>query len=299
MSAESITDPADAPGWGAAAVVAVSTLALITGSALLAGGPDLQGYPAALWLGLGALAVQWIAWVPAARARTEHYYDLVGSLTYLGCVIASAGIAWCASHLDARGALVALLVVVWAGRLGLFLFTRVLREGKDGRFDELKRSPARFWIAWTLQGLWVFWTGLAAWILILHPTSSEVGLLDRAGLALWVLGFGIEVVADAQKRAFRADPANRDRWIDTGLWAWSRHPNYLGEILLWTGIAVIGAGQFEGPQWVGLLSPVFVTLLLTRGSGIPLLEEGADARWGDDPAYRQYRDRVPVLVPGF
>lgn len=286
------------PGWGTALVVVAVTVVSLGGTARLAGGPEVAGYPAALWLAAWCLGVQWVAWVPAMLQRTEHYYDLTGSLTFLsGTAAALAVAAGAGGGVDARGGLAAVLVAVWATRLGLFLFRRVRREGKDGRFDEIKRSAARFLIAWTLQGLWVFWTALAAWILVLHPTRAPWGAWDAAGLALWALGFLVEVVADTQKAIFKGRPENRGRWIDVGLWRWCRHPNYLGEITLWTGVAVMGAGQFQGNQWIGLLSPIFVWFLLTQGSGIPLAQARADERWGDDPGYQAYKARTPVLLP--
>ena len=120
-------------------------------------------------------------------------------------------------------------------------------------------------------------------------------LFAAVGLAVWAIGFGIEVVADRQKREFRRQPGNRGRFITTGLWAWSRHPNYFGEITLWTGVALLAAPVLSGWQYLTLVSPLFVYLLLTRVSGIPLLEARAEERWGSDPAYRAYRDRTPPL----
>jgi steroid 5-alpha reductase family enzyme len=104
-------------------------------------------------------------------------------------------------------------------------------------------------------------------------------------------------VADRQKRRFRADPNNRERFIQSGLWAWSRHPNYVGEITLWVGIAFIALPVLAGWQYVTLVSPVFVYVLLTRISGVPLLEDRSEKKWGGNPEYRAYRDRTPVLFP--
>ena len=117
------------------------------------------------------------------------------------------------------------------------------------------------------------------------------------GIAIWSVGFVIEVVADRQKSNFKADPSNEGEFIDTGLWAWSRHPNYFGEITLWLGMAVLAVPVLSGWQWVTLVSPLFVTLLLTRVSGIPMLEKRADDRWGSDPDYRRYKEQTPVLIP--
>ena len=173
---------------------------------------------------------------------------------------------------------------------------RINADGKDKRFDEIKQTPARFFITWTLQGLWVSLTAACALMVISTQTPQPPDVFLVIGLSLWIIGFAIEAIADHQKRVFRRDPANAGKFINTGLWAWSRHPNYFGEILLWTGIAITALPVLSGTQYVVLISPVFVTLLLTRVSGIPLLEKAAEAKWGEDPAWQAYRDRTPVLL---
>ncbi len=223
--------------------------------------------------------------------QTEHYFDLTGSLTYVTVVVTPLVLSGAA---DARALLLAALVVVWAGRLGSFLFARIRRDGRDGRFDALKPSLPRFLMTWTLQGLWVLLT-LAPSLAAMTLQARPLDLFAAVGPAVWAIGFGIEVVADRQKREFRRHPGNHGRFITAGLWAWSRHPNYFGEITLWTGVALLAAPVLGGWQYLTLVSPLFVYLLLTRVSGIPLLEARAEERWGGDPAYRAYRDRTPPL----
>lgn len=274
------------------------TLALVLGTLLaLAGshhGAMLGGLPLFAVAVLAAFLVQWIAFVPAYLRQTEVFYDLTGSVTY---VTVTAALLALAPERDARAVLLAALVVVWALRLGPFLFRRVRRAGSDDRFDEIKPSFPRFLLVWTVQGLWVTFTAMAAWIGITSSVRREFDALAVVGVALWLLGFALEVTADAQKSRFRADPANAGRFISTGLWSRSRHPNYFGEILLWLGVALVAAGALTGWQWVALASPLFVTLLLTRVSGVPLLEKKAEARWGDQPDYEEYVRTTPVLVP--
>ena len=125
---------------------------------------------------------------------------------------------------------------------------------------------------------------------------EPLGVIGFAGIAVWTIGIVIEIVADRQKSAFRANPANKGKFIDTGLWAWSRHPNYFGEIVLWTGMAIIAVPVLEGWQWATLISPVFVYFLLTRVSGVPMLEASADERWGGQDDYEAYKRNTPVLV---
>jgi steroid 5-alpha reductase family enzyme len=258
------------------------------------GGISIGGLPLFALAGAFAFLVQWVAFVPSYAAQTEHYYDLTGSLTYLTVVVGTLVLA---DRFDARSVVLALLVSVWALRLGSFLYRRVKRAGSDERFDTIKPSFSRFLMAWTVQGLWVFLTLSAALAAMTTGASAPFGVPGLIGAAVWAGGFLIEAVSDRQKRVFRSDPANAGRFISTGLWAWSRHPNYFGEILLWVGVALIALPVLTGWQYVTLISPLFVYLLLTRVSGIPMLERRAEERWGDRPDYQDYRARTPVLFP--
>jgi steroid 5-alpha reductase family enzyme len=145
--------------------------------------------------------------------------------------------------------------------------------------------------------LWITLTAGAALAAISSTTRIPLDVWAAVGLAVWLVGFGIESFADAQKSRFRADPANKGRFIRTGLWSWSRHPNYFGEITLWTGVALIAYPALNGWQLVTLVSPLFVFLLITRISGVPILERQADERWGGQQEYEEYKSRTSVLVP--
>jgi len=272
----------------AVALGAVLAWAGSQGSATVAGVPV---FAAAVAL---AFVIQWAVFVPSYLRRTERYYDLTGSATYLlvmtGAVLASGAT-------DPRSMLLLALVAVWASRLGTFLFRRVRAAGRDARFDELKHSFWGFLTAWTLQGLWVSFTLAAALAAVTSVARPPLDAFALGGLAIWLAGFAIEAAADAQKSRFRADPANRGAFISTGLWAWSRHPNYFGEIVLWVGVAVIAFPALSGWQYVTLISPLFVYVLLSRISGIPLLEKRADEKWGGRPDYEAYKAATPVLVP--
>ena len=241
-----------------------------------------------------AFVIQWLVLVPSYLARTERFFDLTGSVTYIAVTL---GVLLLARGWDARRVLLAVLVLVWAVRLGTFLFGRVSRSGADDRFDEIKGSFPRFLAVWTIQGLWVSVTAAAAWIAISASRQVDIDVFAVVGFLLWAAGLAVEVIADRQKSRFRADPAHRGRFISTGLWSRSRHPNYFGEILLWIGVAVIALPVLQGWQWVGMVSPVFVAVLITRVSGVPLLEAKADAKWGGQPDYEEYKQTTPVLVP--
>lgn len=238
--------------------------------------------------------VQMVAFIPAFVMQSERFFDLTGSLTYIALTLLAAALS---APLDARTALLTALVTVWAARLGTFLFRRVRKAGKDGRFDDIKPSFVRFLNVWTIQGLWLTLTSGAALAAITSAERVGVDGFMVSGLLVWLIGLTIEVIADLQKSRFRADPASKGRYIHTGLWSWSRHPNYFGEITLWLGVAIIAAPALQGWQLVTLVSPVFVFLLITRVSGIPLLEKHADETWGGQEEYEAYKARTSVLVP--
>jgi len=266
------------------------------GFAWLAGaqGAAWNGVPVLFACAVLAFAINWAAAVPAILARTEHFYDLTGALSYASVTLAALAMT---GRRDTAALLVAAMVLLWCVRLGGTLFLRVRALGEDKRFRHIKTRPLSFLGAWTMQGLWVVLTASAALAIIALPAAGEPGALFWAGAAAWAAGFAIETVADAQKTAFRRDPANAGRFIDSGLWSWSQHPNYFGEILLWAGIAVMAVPVLSGPAWLVLISPLFVYVLLTRISGTPLLDRAARERWGSDPAYAAYVRRTSKLVP--
>jgi steroid 5-alpha reductase family enzyme len=246
-------------------------------------------------IAVGAIfLIQWLAFIVAYLLQTEKFFDLTGSITYISVTVMAVLLS---QVVDGRSILLLALVLIWAGRLGTFLFRRIHKAGKDARFDAIKVSFFRFLNAWTLQGLWVTLTLSAALVAITTTERKGLDLYTLVGLLVWIIGFSIEATADAQKNRFRANPENKGKFINTGLWARSRHPNYFGEIVLWIGVAIFALPVLRGWQWVALISPVFVTLLLTRISGVPILEKRADAKWGGQEEYEVYKARTPVLIP--
>ena len=258
------------------------------------GGAIAFGFPVfALAAGL-AFVIQWLAFIPAYLLQTEKHFDLTGSVTYVSVTVLAVILS---PSIDGRSILLSVLIMIWAARLGTYLFRRVRKAGKDARFDEIKPSFVRFLNTWTLQGLWVSLTLAAALAAITTINRKGLDLFAVAGLLVWLLGFTIEAAADLQKSRFRANPENRGKFIHIGLWARSRHPNYFGEIVLWIGIAIIALPVLRGWQWLTLISPVFVALLITRVSGVPILEKRADEKWGGQEDYEAYKIRTPVLIP--
>ena len=257
-------------------------------------GVKVFGFPLfALGVGL-AFIIQWIAFIPAFINKTEKFYDLTGSITYI-LVVSSA--VFLSPAANARSYLLLGMVIIWAVRLGSFLFLRIKRAGEDRRFREIKKSYSRFLLAWTIQGLWVTFSLAAALAVITSEVRVDLGSFALVGTLVWLFGFSFEVIADRQKSTFKANPANEGKFINVGLWSWSRHPNYFGEIVLWIGVAIIALPVLQGWQWVTMISPVFITLLLTRISGVPMLEKRADEKWGGQSDYEAYKAKTSVLVP--
>ena len=244
-----------------------------------------------------AYIIQWIVFLPSFYFSTERFYDLTGSITYMIVILTALyhKSEFIGSRSDLRSLLIAGFVIIWALRLGSFLFLRVLKDKEDRRFSEWKKNFHQFLRVWTLQGLWVFLTSVAALTAITSRKIIEPDLFLYIGSFLWVFGFLFESIADYQKRKFRSE--NKNKFIQSGLWSVSRHPNYFGEIVLWFGIALIAFPTLVGPQYVSLISPLFVYLLLTRVSGVHILEKHADDTWGKKKDYKAYKEKTPVLFP--
>ena len=244
-----------------------------------------------------AFVIQWIAFLPAYIFQTEKFYDLTGSLTYL--TIVWYALTFSSNHfsdLSISNITIVLLITFWALRLGSFLFMRIHKDGEDKRFRSIKPSATQFFMTWTLQGLWVSLCSMCALTAISSESGVVVNALFYIGLALFIYGFSIEIIADKQKSKFRSIPENRDSFITTGLWAKSRHPNYFGEIVLWTGIACISFSSLKGMQYLTLISPIFTYLLLVYVSGVRMLEARADKKWGNDQIYIKYKDETSKLL---
>ena len=237
-------------------------------------------------------SIQWISFIPAYIFQTEKFFDLTGSITYLTTVIAALYITDSGKIADY---VIVLCVVIWAIRLGSFLFMRIHKAGEDRRFREIKTNFTRFFMTWTLQGMWVSMCLLC----VLTALSSNSGIIMNnvfyVGLLIFVIGFIIEVIADHQKTVFRKDINNKDKFISTGLWSYSRHPNYLGEILLWFGVAIMSFSSLQDLQYFTLISPIFVYVLLVYISGIRILENQGDKKWGHLDSYKEYLKNTPRL----
>ncbi|XP_029450881.1 uncharacterized protein LOC115087617 [Rhinatrema bivittatum] len=239
-------------------------------------------------------ALQWVLWALAALLKTERFFDLAGSGTSL--LLAHLTLRWGKTK-HQRQKIQTWLVTLWGLRLGAFLFLRILRAGHDRRFNYVRGNPRTFFIYWTVQGVWVFLTLLPTMILNLEKHNKPLGMRDYLGWCTWAVGFIMEAVADQQKWNFQRDPANMGKFIQSGLWAYSRHPNYLGEILHWLGLFISASSVFQGAQHICAISPLFVWFMLNNVTGIPVLERQAMKKWGNALAFQQYLKNTPVLWP--
>lgn len=242
-----------------------------------------------------AFLIQWVAYIPAYLFQTEKFYDLTGSLTYLTVIWFVYLSSNQVGEVNFQNLIVTVLISIWAIRLGSFLFSRIHKDGEDKRFRSIKTSPSQFFMTWTLQGMWVSICSMCA----ITGISSSEGLvlnpLFYLGFILFVIGFSIEVIADHQKTVFRAIKENKDKFISTGLWSKSQHPNYFGEILLWSSIAIMSFSSLSGTQYLTMISPIFTYVLLVYISGVRMLDDMGNKKWGHLEEYKQYKQNTPVL----
>ena len=238
--------------------------------------------------------IQIIVFIPSFIFKTEHYYDLTGGITFISTIIISYLVKSQVYQFDITSLLLVVFISLWALRLSSFLFFRVKRTGQDVRFIKIKQSFSWFLMTFTIQGLWVFMCLFPA-IIVMSSNQNNFNSFTILGTILWVVGFLIEIIADHQKTQF--NKTNKGSFISKGLWSLSRHPNYFGEFILWLGITVISFPYLDGYQFIALISPLFVYLLLNKVSGVNLLENIAEKRWGDDKKYIEYKNRTPIFFP--
>lgn len=235
----------------------------------------------------------WLLFIPAYVFKTEKFYDLTGTISYISIVLyvllsSTNGI------INYGNIIVSSLIIMWTLRLGTFLFIRIKKAGEDKRFREIKKSFSWFFMAFTISGMWVSICAICA----LTGISNGIELtgVTYIGIVIFIFGFALEIISDNQKTNFRKIEYNKDKFITTGLWKYSRHPNYLGEIVLWTGVAIISYSSLEAYQMFTLVSPIFTYLLLVKVSGINLLEKSGEKKWGHLESYKSYKENTPRLI---
>ncbi|KZV56494.1 hypothetical protein F511_22302 [Dorcoceras hygrometricum] len=195
-----------------------------------------------------------------------------------------------------RQVVLSLLVIIWGLRLGVFLLMRILQWGEDRRFDEMRTNFGKLAFFWIFQALWVWTVSLPLTVVNSSNRNPSVQSRDIIGWIMWSIGIFVEATADQQKLLFKNNQENRGRWCNVGLWKYSRHPNYFGEILLWWGIFVAATPVLKNAEWLVILGPIFLTLLILFLSGIPLLEKSSDLKYGNTSEYIHYKRTTSPLV---
>ncbi|XP_021740621.1 uncharacterized protein LOC110706930 isoform X2 [Chenopodium quinoa] len=237
---------------------------------------------------------QFVFFVVTALLKFDKVTDFAGSTNFI--ILAVLTIVIKASW-NFRQVILTLLVVIWGLRLGLFLLMRILQWGEDHRFDEMRANLGKLAVFWIFQAVWVWTVSLPVTIVNASDKDPSIRAVDIIGWIMWSIGFSIEATADQQKLSFKNSPSNRGKWCNVGVWKYSRHPNYFGEIFLWWGIFISSIPVLVGAEWLVIIGPVFLTLLLLFVSGLPLLEASADKKFGSVEEYRQYKKVTSPLVP--
>ena len=241
------------------------------------------------------IAVVMVAtWIVSVVIKNASIVDIMWGLGF----VAVAWVLWWRIDGDGgRQLLLAVMVGAWGLRLGGYLAKRNLGHGEDWRYVLMrKKHGAKFPLVSlvTVFGL----QGALMWMVSLPvqfgngDATPPLGPLAVFGIIIWAVGLGFEVVGDAQLARFKADPANAGQVMDKGLWRYTRHPNYFGDALLWWGIGIVGAETGSGV--IGLVGPAVMTLLLTRVSGVPMLEHSMAKR---RPGYAEYVKRTSAFIP--
>lgn len=225
--------------------------------------------------------------------KTDKLTDAAYALSFM--VLALFGLL--SGEATTSRLLVTAMVLTWALRLGGFLLYRIQKIGRDQRFDAWRHS---FWLLgrfWVLQAI-TAWVVMLPVLFALSKSNIDMHVLIFLGIAIWLGGLGLESVADLQKFRFSQNPRNKNKWIAEGVWSWSRHPNYFGEMTIWVGMYIAVFLSLTGVEKViGLASPLFIIGILLFATGIPILEKKADERWGSNKAYQDYKKRTSILIP--
>ncbi len=242
---------------------------------------------------LVSLGINIVLFLFAYFFKTDKLTDAAYALSFM--VLALFG--FLGGEVTVSRLLVTGMVVVWAIRLGGFLLYRIQKIGRDQRFDAWRHS---FWLLgrfWVLQAI-TAWVVMLPVLFALSKSNIELHMLAFIGFAIWLGGLSLESVADLQKFNFSQNTRNKDKWIAEGVWSWSRHPNYFGEMTVWVGTYITVFLSLSGVERViGLASPLFIIGILLFATGIPILEKKADERWGSDKAYQDYKKRTSILIP--
>jgi len=240
-----------------------------------------------------SLFINLLMFLPAFLFKTDKLTDISYAITFVLIALYSLF----SNQMSTAAIIFAVMILLWALRLGIFLLIRVRRTGKDKRFNDKRDNFWKFGGFWLLQGISV-WLIMIPSILFFSKVKINLDLVSYIGIIIWGCGLIIETVSDIQKFNFKKNLENNDRWIESGLWKYSRHPNYFGEIMLWVGIYLYVLPTLTAwESLLGAIGPIYIATIILFVSGIPILEKSADARWGQQNEYQNYRKRTSLLIP--
>lgn len=243
------------------------------------------------------IVLQVLFFLYAAIKKTDKVTDLSYGLTF---ILASIFIYLLnIEYASLFKTILVILVSIWGLRLAIYLFIRILKTGKDKRFDGVREDFKRFASFWILQAVSIFIILLPTTYILISKDEMSLNWISYIGLGISILGIVIEGIADYQKFVFKNKIENKGKWIGTGLWKYSRHPNYLGEIMMWVGIFTYCIVYINGVALITILSPIYISVLLLAVSGIPTLEKEYDIRYVNNKEYEEYRDKTGILFPKF
>jgi steroid 5-alpha reductase family enzyme len=240
-----------------------------------------------------SLVINMAMFVVAYKFQSDKLTDISYAVTF---IVLSLLALTNKLHHAAYSSVLIVMVCIWAVRIGWYLLQRVLKVGKDKRFDGIREDFKQFGKFWLGQAITV-------WLLTIPmelaaKKGSKFTAIACVGIAIWFSGFIIEAISDNEKKAFRDNPKNKGKWIEDGFWGYSRHPNYFGEILVWTGIYLVSFSPLStADKLIGLVSPIFITFMLRFVSGVPMLEKSADKKWGNLRAYKKYKEKTNLIIP--
>lgn len=248
-----------------------------------------------LWYALGlSIVFNLVMFLIAYKQQTDKLTDISYAVTFVALTVYVVSTA---DALLTASWILFCMVVLWAIRIGGYLFMRIRKIGRDKRFDDKRSDFVKFLSFWMLQAVTVWVVMLGVISFFAEGVKPITGFMI-AGIVIWASGLLIEAVADWQKFQFMQKKSNKNKWIASGLWKYSRHPNYFGEIAVWFGVYVFVVSGLEGSaQYIAMASPLFITFLLLFVSGVPLLEKSADKRWGKDKNYQKYKKTTSIIIP--
>lgn len=240
------------------------------------------------------IAYQFSFFIVTYLLRFDKVTDFAGTTNFLLLAIVTLTVG---GTYSTRQIVISTCVFIWGARLCAFLLYRIILWGEDRRFDDKRNNLGRLAVFWILQAIWVWTVSLPVTIVNSKTEAQTKGIvaLDWVGWCVFAVGLILEATADQQKLIYKQKEESKGRWTDVGVWSWSRHPNFFGEMIIWWGLYLSAVNQFEGGEHAAIASPIFITLLLMFVSGVPILEQNMDKRYGAREDFKLYKRRTSVL----